>query len=89
MRINDNHQAIITRYIGPTDTKGSRVRATSASGLTLTLGWDSALGSEENHRAAALALANKHNWLNRPNTYLVSGGLKTGNAYVIIEIEND
>lgn len=51
-------QCIRTRYVGPTNTRGSRVSAQCESGR-LTLPWDCALSSEENHAAAAKALAEK------------------------------
>ena len=54
-------QAIITRYIGPTDHRGSRVKACCQAG-SVTLGWDDALGPDENHDAAAVALARKLGW---------------------------
>lgn len=51
---------IITRYLCPTNYRGSRVVAThkrdSATTWRKTLGWDHALGAEANHRAAAEAL---------------------------------
>ena len=50
-------QAIETRYLGPTDMRGSRVKATTESGRTLTLDWDSALSSEANHTQCARMLA--------------------------------
>jgi hypothetical protein len=50
---------ITTRYIGPTDHKPSRVKATAGSGRTITLAWDHALNETENHAAAAAALAGK------------------------------
>lgn len=55
-------QAITTKYIGPTNTRGSRVKATSASGDTLTLAWDDAVGGDANHRYAAGELATKLQW---------------------------
>lgn len=54
-------QAITTRYIGPTNFRGSRVKATAAAG-SVTLNWDDALNSDANHEAAALALATKYGW---------------------------
>jgi 3-deoxy-D-manno-octulosonate 8-phosphate phosphatase KdsC-like HAD superfamily phosphatase len=56
------HQAIIVKYLGPTNTKGSRYKATSASGLSKTLGIDHALNGEENARQAAKALADSLKW---------------------------
>ena len=58
-------EAIYTKYLGPTDTRGSRVRATTASGgkdETLTRSWDSAGESTDNHVAAARELATKLGW---------------------------
>lgn len=55
-------QAISTKYIGPTNTRGSRVKATSASGHTLTLAWADELDVDANHRYAAGELATKLQW---------------------------
>jgi len=53
---------IVTRYLGPTNYKGSRVIATHKRACdakwTKTLSWDHALSAEENHQAAAQALLN-------------------------------
>jgi hypothetical protein len=54
-------QAIVTRYHGPGNVRGSRVKATAQAG-SITLDWDDALNSEENHVAAAKALAGKFKW---------------------------
>ena len=54
-------QAITTRYHGPTNYKGSRVIARAQAG-SITMQWDDALNSDENHRAAAQALADKLKW---------------------------
>lgn len=54
-------QAIRTRYHGPTDTRGSRITASCEAGK-LTVPYDYALDIGENHRAAALALAEKLGW---------------------------
>ena len=56
------YAAITTRYLGPTDRRGSRVVASAGDGRRLTVGWNSALNVEANHRAAALALRNKLKW---------------------------
>ncbi len=55
-------QSIVTKYHGPTNTRGSKVIATSASGHRLQLEWDDALNSDANHQAAAMALAVKLDW---------------------------
>jgi hypothetical protein len=54
-------QAIQTRYLGPSNVRGSRVKAFAAAG-SITLRWDHRLNAEGNHRAAAEALANKLGW---------------------------
>lgn len=56
---------IITRYLGPTNYRGSRVVAThkrdSETTWRITLSWDHALTDSQNHQAAAMALVNR--WL--------------------------
>jgi hypothetical protein len=47
-------QAIRTKFAGPTDTRGSRILATSRYGRT-TFSYDYALSAGENHAAAAAA----------------------------------
>jgi hypothetical protein len=51
---------IVTRYLGPTSTRGSRVVATHKRDAETTyrkvVEWDHALDGPENHRAAADAL---------------------------------
>jgi hypothetical protein len=55
---------IITRYLGPTNCRSSRVVAThqrdSEKTYRVTLSWDDALNSEANHQAAADALLAKY-----------------------------
>jgi hypothetical protein len=54
-------QAIITKYIGPSNVKGVRIKATCQAG-SITLSWDHALNADGNHCAAAKALAEKWGW---------------------------
>jgi len=54
-------QAVTTKYLGPTNTRGSRVKATCQAG-SVTIGWDDALNSDQNHNAAALTLIEKWGW---------------------------
>lgn len=51
--------AIVTKYCGPTNFKGSRITA-SHDGKRITVSYDSSLNSEDNHRAAAEAFRAKH-----------------------------
>lgn len=54
-------QAITTRFLGPTYFKGSRVVAKAAAGRII-VDWDHRLNPEENHKAAAIALAKRLEW---------------------------
>ena len=57
--------AIETRYVGPTNFRGSRIVARVMESLPtrkITLSYDDALGSSENHRVAAIALIRKLGW---------------------------
>ena len=55
-------QYISTKYVCPTNTRGSRVKATSSSGLSVTLQWADELDTDANHIAAAKVLAAKLGW---------------------------
>lgn len=72
-------KAIMTRFHGPTDTKGSRYSASDADGNRVMVQTDFSVNSEGNHDRAAIALCNKMNWKPRK---LVRGGWKHGNCYV-------
>ena len=57
--------AIHTKYIGPTDTRGSRIKAYTASwgshkGFTVTIPYDHALDGVALHFEAVKALVAKH-----------------------------
>ena len=54
-------QAITTKFMSPTNVKGSRIKATCQAG-SLTLHWDHALNPDQNHCRAAKALAVKLGW---------------------------
>lgn len=54
-------QAIETKFLGATNFKGSRVKATAEAG-SITLSWDHALNGPDNHIAAAKALVEKFGW---------------------------
>lgn len=73
------YQAITTKYLGPTDRRGSRVKAIAAAG-SMTIPWDCALNSDRNHAQAALALAQKFNWTGR----YIGGGLPDGSGSVFV-----
>jgi len=78
-------QAITTKFIPPTGTKGSRIYASAAAG-TGYFGWDHSQDAHENHLRAATRLANRLNWLDTDR--LVGGVLKDGrHCWVLIPKE--
>lgn len=56
------YAAITTKFVGPTNVRGSRVVADAGDKRRLIVSWDHSLNSENNHRAAALALRDKLGW---------------------------
>ena len=86
-------QAIETKYIGPTNYRGSRIKASCERG-SITISYDSALNSEEAHIAAADALVakfvkedearygtNRNPW----SAKRIMGGLKNTNVHVFVD----
>lgn len=76
-------QAITTKYLSPTNVKGSRIKATASAG-SITLHLDHALGIEANHAKAAEALASKFNW--RGNWF--RGGMPDDAGYCFVCTDN-
>jgi len=59
-------QAIVVRYIGPSNSRGSRMKASAAGLPSITRGYDSELNVQMNARQAAQDLIQKLGW--HPNT---------------------
>jgi hypothetical protein len=59
MKTPKTFPVIVTRYHGPTDTRGSRISATSGSGRRIYCGYRHELSATENHETAAAELAAK------------------------------
>lgn len=59
---------ILTKYIGPTSYKSSRVKAYASvdKQISVTLNWNSGANTFDNHYAAALALCIKQGWNESP-----------------------
>ena len=51
---------IRTKYLGPTNHRGSRIKAESLTGKSVTVQWDCGLNIDRNHQAAATALLDAH-----------------------------
>ena len=69
-------QAIITKYLSPTDHKGTRIKATCAGG-SVTVPYRYESDDTASHREAAWALVAKMGW-ERSDKVLESGTLPSG-----------
>jgi len=72
---------VLTKYLGPTNSRGSRVKATSGSGKTATVSWDSELDAHHNHAAAATSLVWKVLGIPADSIQLIGGTLPTDDGY--------
>ena len=54
-------QAIVTKFYGPTNTRGSKIKAMACAG-SVYVAYDHAMSIEENHVHAAMKLAHKFGW---------------------------
>lgn len=79
-------QAIKTKYLGPTNTRGARIKAECYSG-SLTQPFAYELCEEDRHIKAALALAEKLEWTDK-DTVLITGQLKDGSYVHVFEPRN-
>lgn len=72
-------QAIVTTFYGPTNTRGSRVKA-QCDAKTMWFSWDHALGVTENHQHAAARLAVDLGWIQEGASmrYALQGGSLPG-----------
>ena len=80
-------QTIITKYLGPTDTKAPRVKAMTSSGhrgSTYTVEWDDSLNIEGNHADAAQMLLNRLGWRGEWRM----GGTDKGYVFVNVDDHN-
>lgn len=74
-------KAIFTKYIGPTNFKGSRVKAYDGDNNAITIDWDDDATPDENHKRAAHFLCREMRWCGA----LVMGAHKNVNAHVFVE----
>jgi hypothetical protein len=83
-----SYRAIRTWFAGPTNTRGSRVIADAGdSASRVTLSWDHALNSEQNHATAAMAVVAKMGWDTPDHTRLTGG--QHGDAYYWVFMPRD
>lgn len=72
-------QAITTRFIPPTNTRGARISVRAAAGR-MVVSWKHNMGVDENHDAAALAFLAKMDWTGG----WVGGSLPDGRGNVYV-----
>lgn len=77
-------QAITTRFVGPTNSRGSRIVA-RCEAKRIIVECDDSLDAAANHAAAALQLMNTLGW--SEHNSLVMGG--TGDGYVFVQIPKE
>jgi hypothetical protein len=75
-------QAIQCKYLSATNSRGSRIKATCASG-SITIGYPHELSGQAVFRAAADALVIKMNWQD-DNCGELLGGQLPDNSYVFV-----
>lgn len=73
-------KTITTKFMPVTNHRGSRIKASDGDRNSVTLSYDHALDSTENHDAAARELCRKMDWHGK----LARGGHQTGYTYVFV-----
>ena len=74
-----NMQAITTRILPATNTKPTRIKAFSASGISVTVSAD-----HSSHQGAVRALCQKLNWTGR----MIGGGIGNGGDMVFVFVDD-
>jgi len=74
-------QAIQTKYMGPTNTTGSRIKATCATG-SVTIDYPHELSGMDCHAKAAYALLAKMHW-----DYKLVGGQLADQSYAFVMVD--
>ena len=70
-------QAIVTKYLSPTNYRGTRIKASCAA-KTIILDWCHSIDVEENHRNAAICLQDQLGWVGPRYGSLHGGTMKNG-----------
>ena len=78
-------QAITTKILGATNTKPVRIKATSGSGVSVTVNKDHGLTEVQEHAQAVIALCKKLDWTHR-GPFLMGG---TADGYCAVFADSD
>ena len=71
-------QTITTKYLGPTNRKGSRITAVTSSGIRIYREYDPSANREENHMRVARILKDEMKWTGA----MEGGDTKEGMVFV-------
>jgi len=71
-------KSVETRYLGPTNYRGSRIKATDGDGNSITVSYD--YGAHEPHDIAAQAFLDKMGWSGK----WISGSSASGRGRVYV-----
>ena len=74
-------QSISTKYLGPTNFRGARIKASAEAGA-MTVSWDHSLDVDENHAKAAKAFADKWGW----GGEWIGGASPDRRGYVFVDV---
>ena len=77
-------KAIETKYIGPNNVRGSRIKAYDSDRNQVTLSYDDGLNFDDNSWAAVNALCAKMHWSGK----MAMGGTKRGNVFVFLDFHD-
>jgi hypothetical protein len=77
-------KTITTRYLGPTNYRGSRIKASDQDGNKVIMTYRDEFNSEENHKTVAKALCEKMGWFGK----LFGGYTKNGMVWVFRDERN-
>jgi len=81
-------QAIVTKYHGPANRRGSRISAKAEAGKII-LPYDHTLDAGANHKAAAQALVERYGWTVEKGYPALVGGALPGNAGYVFVMPRD
>lgn len=78
------NQAIVTKFIAPSERRGMRVKATCAGGKTKMFNWESDWDADKNHHTAAIILQAELEWQGE-----LKGGVMANGDYcwVLVPVE--
>ena len=83
------YRAIRTHYVGPTNTRAGRIVADAGDRASrVTVEWDHALNSEQNHAYAAVLVTRKMGWTGEFYTPLAGGGYGAEYFWVFTEAQS-